>query len=353
MANIFSISETDFFDKSKIKVIHGVAGRGKSSVVIDYLQKRNIDFAWTTSTNKLKRDASERYGVKASTTCSALFVNVDGRFYLDFKDSECETIIIDEILQTSPRVLDWIEDHRGLYNIIILTDIRQMLAKGVGRGKRFLQEFEELLQKSYVIQDEGKSTKRARNQETKNMIEYLYDCDGNKKDEFPKAISSKRFPVVKYESVSYTENDVFIFHTNLLEDKFYRDQKISDRPIDDMCIPKGSIASRPPKISERIPIMSQMQSERTRSRAYYQLKNCGTPTRYQGSECTDQQKLFFFITPFSVVTNREWYTVISRCWNIDSVVIVVDNSTQKKMTTFKGKKIKDHRTLAIMEGETT
>ena len=31
--NVFSISLRDFFDKNKVKVFHGVAGRGKSSVI--------------------------------------------------------------------------------------------------------------------------------------------------------------------------------------------------------------------------------------------------------------------------------------------------------------------------------
>lgn len=126
---IFSFTEEDFLDPKLVKVVYGVAGRGKSSIINDFFKSRNIPYLWTTSTNKLKRDAIERYGCKASTVCSALFTNQDGRFYQDEKDPECHTIIIDEILQTHPKVLDWIKHHKGKYNIIVLTDIKQMLTK--------------------------------------------------------------------------------------------------------------------------------------------------------------------------------------------------------------------------------
>lgn len=129
---VFSFSEADFLNPDLVKVIYGVAGRGKSSVINDFFQSRNIPYLWTTSTNKLKRDAQERYGCEASTVCSALFTSENGRFYIEEKDPEYKNIIIDEILQTSPRVLDWIKNHKGRYNIIVLTDTHQMLAREDG-----------------------------------------------------------------------------------------------------------------------------------------------------------------------------------------------------------------------------
>jgi predicted GTPase len=129
---VFSFSESDFLNPDLVKVIYGVAGRGKSSVINDFFQSRNIPYLWTTSTNKLKRDAQERYGCEASTVCSALFTSENGHFYLEEKDPEYKNIIIDEILQTSPKVLDWIKNHKGRYNIIVLTDTHQMLAREDG-----------------------------------------------------------------------------------------------------------------------------------------------------------------------------------------------------------------------------
>lgn len=129
---IFSFTEQQFLDPNLVKVIYGVAGRGKSSIINDFFQSRNIPYLWTTSTNKLKRDAMERYGCNASTVCSALFTSENGQFYIDEKEPECKTIIIDEILQTSPKVLDWIRHNVGTYNIIVLTDTHQMLAREAG-----------------------------------------------------------------------------------------------------------------------------------------------------------------------------------------------------------------------------
>lgn len=124
---IFSFTEQQFLNPNLVKVVYGVAGRGKSSIINDFFRSHNIPYLWTTSTNKLKRDAIERYGCEASTVCSALFTSENGQFYLEEKDPDCKTIIIDEILQTSPKVLKWIENHVGRYNIIVLTDMKQML----------------------------------------------------------------------------------------------------------------------------------------------------------------------------------------------------------------------------------
>ena len=126
---IFSFTEQDFLNPNKVKIIYGVAGRGKSSVVVKYLQDHNIPFLWTTSTNKLKRDAMKRYGCDAATVASALFKTVNGVHYFEERKPDIKTIVIDEILQTSPKVLDYIRKYKGEYNFIILTDIKQMLAQ--------------------------------------------------------------------------------------------------------------------------------------------------------------------------------------------------------------------------------
>jgi hypothetical protein len=117
-------------------------------------------------------------------------------------------------------------------------------------------------------------------------------------------------------------------------------------------IPKGSIASRPPKNPNSYPILSQTQAEKQKSRAYYQLANIGSCTRYQGSEVTDKQKLYYIITPDSKVTNREWYTVVSRCWTLDSIVIVLaDRRREKPLAEFNGKKVKNIMILSVTEGD--
>lgn len=355
MFKIFSFTEKDFLDPDKVKIVYGVAGRGKSSKIIGYLKSNNIPFLWTTSTNKLKRDAQERYDCEASTVASALFHNEHCKFYVSEKDPECKTIIIDEILQTSPKVLDWIRNHRGRYNIIVMTDIKQMLAQG--NEKTFLSKFQELLDEPFSLSDEGTQTKRATHDdvtdfETKEKIEYLYTKSNNGFGEFTKDKDSGIFDIINYEEMPFNTNDIYITHLNATEDKLYRDFKLAETIIDpEVLIPKGGIASKPPKDPSKYPILSQNQAEKTRARSYYQLKNIGSCTRYQGSECTDKQKLYYIITPNSKVTNREWYTVVSRCWKLSSIVIVIATDQKAKPKTFKGKKIKDVMTLVIIGEE--
>lgn len=345
---IFSFSDDDFLDASKVKVIHGVAGRGKSSVVNSFLKSHGVDFLWTTSTNKLKRDAQERYDCEAATVCSALFKNENGRFYCEEKEIEKGTVIIDEILQTNVKVLDWIEHHKGIVNIIIMTDTHQMLAID-NNSSMFVQRFNEFMKSPYVVVDEGFDTKRARDKETKDKIEYLYTKSNDEFTEFTKDLSTNRFEIIKYEDMDFNTKDVYITHLNETEEMLYRDKKFASLFFnDDELICKGSIASKTPKDLSKYPILSQLQAEKIRSQAYLQLANVGSITRYQGSEVTDKQKLYYIITLDSKITNREWYTVVSRCWKLDSIVIVLAPRRRvEKLTTFNNKKIKEVRVLSV------
>lgn len=347
---VFTITDNDFLNPNIVKVVHGVAGRGKSSVINDFFQTHGIEYLWTTSTNKLKRDAAERYGCEVSTVCSGLFRTEDGKFYLEEKDPEIKTVVIDEILQTSYKVITWIENHRGDYNIIVLTDMKQMLAIDNNNGAQsFLKQFEDFLQKPYVVADEGFTTMRARDLETKQKIEYLYTVSNQCSTEFEKDCASGRFPIIHYRDMMFDKNDIYITHLNATEDYMYMEKHFSMMDWDDEdLIPKGGIASKPPKDLSRHPIMSQLQAEKTKARSYLQLKNVGSCTRYQGSECTDKQKLYYIVTPDSRVSNREWYTVVSRCWTLDSIVIVgIERNRAKYMETFCGYPIKSSRVFSI------
>lgn len=351
---VFSYTDAEFLDKNIVKVIHGVAGRGKSSVINSFMQANGIEYLWTTSTNKLKRDAEARFNCKASTVCSALFENKNGCFYISEKDPDCDTIIIDEILQTSHKVLTWIENHVGRYNIIVMTDMKQMLTIDNSiMHKTFLKQFEDFIAQPYVKADEGTTTQRARDKKTKDKIEYLYTKSGEAADAFKRDMNACSFPVIPYEAMDFNLNDIFITHLNETEDYLYRDKKLSMLPLSyDDVIPKGGIANKPPKDLSRYPVLSQLQAERLKSQAYCQLKNVGSCTRYQGSECTDTQKLYYIITEDSTITNREWYTVVSRCWTIDSIVIVIAQKEKREnLTTFNGKKIKEAKTLALLSAD--
>ena len=221
---------------------------------------------------------------------------------------------------------------------------------------RFIDKFMDFLDKPYVKKDEGKETKRARDAETKAKIEELYEKSSDAFGQFERDMESGRFNMISYDEMPFSTNDIYITHLNVTEDFLYRDKSFSTGSFnEDELIPKGRIASRPPKDYTKYPILSQLQAQKMDSRAYYQLANVGTCTRYQGSECRTDQKLYYIITADSKITDREWYTVVSRCWSLDSIVIVLAHrQTQEKITTFAGKKVKATSILVVFtkEGET-
>ena len=216
----------------------------------------------------------------------------------------------------------------------------------------FINDFKNFLQEPFVISDEGTETKRARDEETKEKIEHLYEVSGDTFGEFDRDLESGRFTVIEYDEMEFSTNNIYITHKNEFEDLLYRDKRLASLSYnEDDLIPKGSIASKPPKDFTKYPILSQEQAERLKSRAYYQLANVGSCTRYQGSECRSDQTLYYLISQDSHVTNREWYTVVSRCWKLDSIVIVIiRNRAKKNLVSFKGKKVKPFRVLSIIAG---
>jgi len=218
--------------------------------------------------------------------------------------------------------------------------------------KRFAELFNEFMEEPFVLLDEGTETKRARDAETKAKIEALYEKSNDGYGEFDRDIESGLFNIIPYEEMEYTTRDIYITHLNETEDILYRDKKLADGAFNtDDLIPKGGIASKPPKDPSKYPILSQLQAEKTRARSYYQLKNIGSCTRYQGSECTDTQTLYYIITQRSRITNREWYTVVSRCWKLSSIVIVLADSKKEPLREFRGKTIKEVKTLVVIGEE--
>lgn len=221
---------------------------------------------------------------------------------------------------------------------------------------RFIDQFKAMLDQPWVISDEGKETQRATHNgitdyETKAKIEELYEESDDSFGAFDRDMENGLFDYINYEEMEFSTDNVYITHLNVTEDFLYRDKSFATCNFNtDELIPKGSIASRPPKDYTRYPILSQLQAQKLGSRAYYQLANVGTCTRYQGSECRSDQKLYYLITRSSKVTNREWYTVVSRCWSLSSIVVVlVPEQTHEKITTFAGKKVKPTAILSVFE----
>lgn len=132
--NIFGISDDVMLDPRIVKIICGIAGSAKSSNIDKFFRAKGIDYARFTSTNKLKRDAQNRYGCYCDTIAGGLFHTDDGLFFSEEKDSPYENIVIDEILQTDIKVIEWVKNNYGDCNIIVTTDSHQMLSSENGKA---------------------------------------------------------------------------------------------------------------------------------------------------------------------------------------------------------------------------
>ena len=70
-----------FFDKNRIKVFDGIAGSGKSTVIdTEYSGMKYVRY---TSTHRLARDTSRRFGCETRTIAGGLFTSEAGRFFIE------------------------------------------------------------------------------------------------------------------------------------------------------------------------------------------------------------------------------------------------------------------------------
>lgn len=336
--SIFGIPEEVFLDKNKIKIIDGIAGSAKSSGVDSFLKERGIDYFRVTSTNKLKRDALERYGGHVDTIAGGLFNTEDGLFFSDEKDIREDTVVIDEALQTSHKVFEWCRNHVGEVNIIITTDSRQLLAPE--NEDRMRREFEKLKSEELSVVTELTETKRARTEETKKVFKELFESVD---EDVPLFYSyKKRMGCIPFADLELSNDSVYIFHTNEIEKEFYNEFGVSKRYDLDL-LPKGMIARKNVKDIEKYPIMCQLDASGSRI-GYWQPINMGTATRYQGSEVDSGKILYYICEKHSKVSAREWYTVCTRCWDIRSLKIVeMEIEKPEKLTEFAGKPIRESK----------
>lgn len=86
MNNIFNVSRETWLDASRVKILDGIAGSGKSSAIDAFLKAEGVEYVRLTSTNKLKRDALARYGGEVYTIAGGIFTNIDGSFYVEEKE---------------------------------------------------------------------------------------------------------------------------------------------------------------------------------------------------------------------------------------------------------------------------
>lgn len=324
---MFNISDTDFLNPNKVKIIDSIAGAGKSTKTHEFFRQHNIDYLRLTSTNALKRDAEQRFGIECKTIASGLFTNEFMHYYKDFKDVEYKHIVIDEILQADPKALDYVIENRGKYNFIITTDSHQMLTPQ--QEAAMMEKFRLLCEDPDNIYVNITDTLRTSDTRTKELYENLYALAT---DSFNFTTDSIVSMFKTVDEVPYNSEDVFITHTKELEDRIYIKNELQNRYELEL-VPKGYLASKNNTDYSKYPILSQEQANTLRSSAYLQVANIATPTRYQGSEVEVNQKLYYFVNPKSIIQARELYTVVTRCKNIDSLNIVVVEKDEDDMLT--------------------
>lgn len=343
---MFGLTDEQLLAKG-IKIIDGIAGGGKSSKIDKFFRDNNLVYARFTSTNRLRRDAVDRYNMDVKTIAAGLFSNNGLHFYSEEKDPPCENIVIDEILQADPKAIEWCIHHADTTNIIITTDSRQMLSPE--SEARMISAFNSLKNRDDVIYVNITETLRPRNSETKEIYNEFYAIADEIKNFTTHDITKRFTNVIKYEDMEYNTTDAYITHDNRTEDYMYKDKEFANNPALDL-LPKGYISSKLPKNLSSYPVLSQLQAEQTHTRSYTQVMNVGSPVRFQGSEVTDNQKLYFILQPQSIVTARELYTVLTRMWDINSLVIVIcDTPVNLKLKTFNGLPVKTHQYLYIDE----
>lgn len=331
---IFGISDTDFLDKNKIKVIDGIAGAGKSSAIDTFLISHGLEYGRYTSTHRLRRDAEARYNMKCFTIAGGLFTTDSGRFYQDLKEVDYPAVVIDEVLQSSSKVFKWARENVGKLSIIMTTDSKQMLSVG---QKWILRNYEDFIKEDNVIYTELTQTRRARTPETEEAFIKLYRSDSNDCNMFYQM--QKQFKHISYDDLEFSPDNYYVTHTNLIEEDLYRRFDIASR--DDIeLIPKGTIASKDMDYTPTYPILPQHSAESRKVASYWQASNVGSAVRFQGSEVKQGETLYFIISDHSKVSNREWYTVLTRCWDINSIIIVDSHIHDDNFTTFFNRQVK-------------
>nr|DAI48974.1 MAG TPA: Replicase large subunit [Bacteriophage sp.] len=336
MTECLGVTADRFFNNKKIKIFDGKGGTAKSTNVTKMFNYYRKIFGRYTSTHKLRRDALDRFGGFCYTIAGGLFNTKDGIFFDSEKPPEFESVVIDEILQTDSRVLDWVDRNVGKVNIIICTDTRQMLSQH--SGEAFLARFLEFCKRPDVIYTKLDYSYRPVNERTRKVYDFCYD---QVETDYPVYKQYKKLlPNISFQEMPFSRDNVYLCHTNDIEEYLYSEFHIEKRYDLDL-IPKGNIAGREDiKDPSRYPILPQKKVG-NKNIGYFQPSNIGTVTRYQGSEVQQGHKLYFIVEDFSKVENREFYTMITRCKDVDDVVIVTcDVPRDLGLDTFNGKKVK-------------
>lgn len=339
-----------FNDANRVKILDGIAGCGKTTYLSTTLEANGVPYIHMTSTNRLKRDIQNRFPNRTvTTTASGLFRTENCKFYSTESAPDCHTLVIDEVLQTHPNVIRWVKKNRGLYNIFLCTDEKQTLSP---EQSRYMEKaYADLKTSEGVIVYNPTVTHRPVTKETEELYYESYKNSNNDGFGLFQKIM-KNTPIINFRNLEFSENDIYITHTNQLEDDLYKRFDLSNR-YDLELIPKGTISSREIKKVETYPILPQMRTKNTPFLGYFQQSNVGTVIRYQGSEVYPDQKLYYLVTRSSRPNDREIYTLITRMKDIRSLVIVeCPENVNQPLVSFNGCEIVTDEKLILESGET-
>lgn len=339
---IFGVEDNVILEKGKIVVVDGIAGAGKSSALHAWLTNKGISYGRYTSTNALKRDASNRYNMEVKTIAAGLFTTNNMKFYDEFKAPEYDVVVADEILQTSPRVFEWAIEFKDECKIFMLTDSAQLLAPE--QEEEMEDAFNEFIKRDDVVYIQLNQTLRARDQQTKDMYEELY-LKSKTIETVRLNDLCKMFKTVKYENIDYESDKLYITHTNEIESFIYKDWQLGSRQ-DLELIAKGRISSKEKFNPYNYPIMSYGEATKAKMQSHLEVANIGSTNRMQGKETANGT--YFIVERDSVVTMRELYTMVTRNWNISNItVVVIDIGDSKELRMFKGLPVKRETFLKV------
>lgn len=331
MSGFMGIKEKDMLDNRKIKVIDGIAGSGKSSGLHRWLAERGIDYLRCTSSRLLARDASDRYQMPVKTIASGLFKKQPNGwfFYENPVDPEQTTIVIDEVLQTDPAVLAWATSHRCKCNIFITCDSEQCLSpKNEAQMK---ESFFEFIKNPKVVYVSVEETRRATDDLTSKWYQAAYMA-AKEEDTSAFKRSEGKLPHIRYDELFYSDDHVYIPYTTEIERDLFQRFELYHH-YDGALVPKGNLRGTVRQYANprNYSILPQIDAEEGVT-SYWQLRNVATVQRLQGTEVEPNQKCFFIMDRGSFINQRTWYTVITRCKDIRSLVICVRDKNEVPTT---------------------
>lgn len=317
---IFNISDEDFYDKTKIKIIDGIAGAGKSTSVVSELEAHGEKFCLASFSNALKFAAQDKFGCEVDTICGLCFINTPYPRTDEREVTEFNTVVLDEILLDGVEAIRWIKHNVGKVNIIALTDSHQMLS--VENSDTVIKEFDKLCKLKDTIYVQLTETRRARNKVTKCFYDTLFNLPSNEIYNLNDLKNILLCDVIPFTSIEFNPADTYICHSNRIEHEVYRRYDLSSRR-DIGLIPKNHISRKRTLDMSKYPICDQTTALEKRIDSYLQAANVASPVRFQGKEVEEGNNCYFIVEESSYFTGREIYTVGTRCQDIASIKIVV------------------------------